>query len=213
MTSESTPPRPVSTHRAVWTKPRLAVRQLVEGDAARIVIAVAWLSGVLVVLQAAALRRSLSPGWGGLVLVFALTAGPLMGFAWFGLAGSLLASAGRLLGGKADASDTRVALACGALPELLALPLWPAVLATYGLQVLTTSVAAPAAGLLAFAALQAFLLGWAWLLRLAALSEVNGFSVWRALATVLLTLLAAVLAVAVAVFVTNELLIGPLEGQ
>ncbi len=191
----SSPLRPVPTGavvRSIWTTPRLAVRQAIRGDAARVVIAVAWFSGVVDVLQNAALGRSFAPHWGPFVLLLALVLGPLFGLAYFGVAGALLAGSGRLLGGTADSSDTRVALACSVVPELIALPLWIPVIGFYGLEIFTKEQGARPAGLVAFLGLQAMLLAWAWALRVVTLAEAHGFSLLRAFLTIALTWLATV---------------------
>lgn len=174
-----------SPWRTVWAEPRLTVRRLVRGDAAGFVILVAWLSGVLDVLQTTAMRASMKPHWGPFVVLMALGMGPLLGFAYFAVAGSLMAGVGRVLRGRADASETRVALACGTMPELIALPVWVPALAVYGLEIFTTEHPARPMGLVRFGVLQLALLLWAWGLRLVALAEVNGFSLFRAAGTVL----------------------------
>lgn len=176
----------------VWREPRETVQQVLRGDAAGFVILVAWLAGVLEVLQTQALRASMQPHWGPFAVLMAVFMGPLVGFGYFEMAGSVAKSVGRLLGGVADESDTRVALACGTVPELLALPLWAPVLAVYGLEMFTTARPIRTDGLLAFAALQMLLWLWAWGLRVVCLAEAHEFSIPRALFTVILSWVAAI---------------------
>jgi hypothetical protein len=154
------------------------------------VIAVAWLSGVAEVLQNAALGRSYLPHWGPFAVFLALVMGPLAGLAYFDIAGVLLAGAGRVFGGTADSSDSRVALACSAVPALIALPLWIPVIGFYGLEIFTEDQAARPAGLVAFLVLQVLLLLWSWGLRVVTLAEAHGFSLWRAWWTMVLAWLA-----------------------
>jgi hypothetical protein len=189
----------------VWTAPRETVDRVLRADAAGLVIAVAWLSGVLDVLQTSALRGSLKPHWGPFVGLLAMFMGPLLGFAYFEVAGTVAASMGRLLGGVGHAAETRVALACGTIVELVALPLWVPVLAVYGLEMFTTERSPAPAGLLAFAGLQALLWLWAWGLRIACLAEVHDFSIVRAVLTVLLAWLAVVVVIVGAVIVLGTL--------
>jgi hypothetical protein len=176
--------------RSIWTTPRLAVRRGIRGDAARLVIAVAWLSGVAEVLQNGAFGQFYSPHWGPFALILALVMGPLAGLAYFDIAGGLLAGAGRLLGGSADSSDARVALACSVLPELIALPLWIPVIGFYGLEIFTSAQAPRPPGLVAFLGLQALLLLWSWGLRVVTLAEAHGFTLWRGFFTMVLAWLA-----------------------
>jgi hypothetical protein len=179
----------------VWREPRATVQQVSRGDAAGFVILVAFLVGVLDVLQTSAMRASMKPHWGPFALLMAIGMGPLLGFAYFEVAGSVAGSMGRLLGGVADVSDTRVALACGTLPELVALPFWGPVLAAYGLEIFTTEQPPRPIGLLVFGGLQLLLSLWAWGLRVACLAEVHDFSILRAAFTVLLSWLAGVVLV------------------
>lgn len=158
-------------------------------------ILVAWLAGVLEVLQTQALRASLKPHWGPFAVFMAIFMGPLVGFAYFETAGAVARSVGRLLGGVADVSDTRVALACGTMPELLALPFWAPVLAVHGLEMFTTARPPRTDGLLVFAALQILLWLWAWGLRVVCLAEAHEFSILRALLTVVLSWVAGIVLV------------------
>ena len=159
-------------------------------DAARLVIAVAWLSGVADVLQSAAFSQSYKPHWGPFAVFLALVMGPLFGLLQFGIHGGLLGVTGRLLGGTADASDARVAMACSVLPELIALPLWIPVIGLYGLELFTTAMDTRPLGLVVFLALQAALLVWSWALRVVTLAEAHDFSKWRAFATIVLATVA-----------------------
>jgi len=171
---------------SVWAEPERTVRQVARGDAARFVIAVAWLSGILDVLQSLASRASLEPHWGPFALVLAFGMGPLLSFGYYWLAGALVGTSGRLLGGGGDSSDTRVALACGTLVELVALPFWIPVLAVYGLVIFTEEHSGTPYGLLAFGIQQAVLWVWAWVVRIRCLAEVHGFSRGRAVLAVVL---------------------------
>ena len=153
-------------------------------------IAVAWLSGVAVGVESAAFG-SLGRYRGASTLFFLLLMGPAFGIAYLGFGGSILASVGRLLGGTNDVSDTRVAMACGALPELIALPLWIPVIGFYGLKVFTAELTPTPAGIAVFKGVLLALYVWAWILRIVTLAEVHRFSVRRSLATVVLAWLAA----------------------
>ncbi len=194
----------------VWASPRETVQNLVWSDAAGFVIPVAWLSGTLEVLQTSAMRASLDPHWGPMALVLALGFGPLLGFGYFAVTGTSVSAIGRLLGGRADASDTRVALAAGTLPELIALPLWLPVLWHYGLAILFEkgqAEARVALPLALFAALQTVLMLWSWTLKVVTLAEVQDFSALRALSSIVLAW-AAVLVLALGLLVGAMSLVG-----
>jgi len=179
----------------VWREPRATFVDVVRGDAAGLVIGVAWLTGVLDTLQTSALRASMEPNWGPFALLLAVFMGPLLGFLYFDVAGSLLGTVGRWLGGVADTSEARVALACGSIVELVALPLWMVVIALYGPDLFTKARPPAPPALLVFAGLQIGLWVWAWGLRIVCLAEAHQFSVGRALMTVVLAWVALVLTI------------------
>jgi hypothetical protein len=190
--------------RSVWTGPRLAVRQGARTDAARLVIAVASLAGVLDGLQNFAVGRSLKPHWGAFAVLFALALGPLLGLLQFAIGGALIAVVGRRLGGSGDSSDVRVALACSRIPELVALPFWIPVIAVHGVEMFEEDQPYPLA-LAVFMAVQGALLVWSWVLRVIAVAEAHDFSCGRALVAMVLAWL-----VPVVLFVAAALAVGAL---
>jgi hypothetical protein len=200
--------QPVPVREAFWTvwrEPRQTVLRVARSDAAGFVILVAWLSGVLHVLQNAALRASLKPNWGPFVVLLAVFMGPILGFVYFDVGGALVTRTARMLGGLGSVSETRVALACGSIAELVALPLWLAVLAFYGAELFTETRGALPPALLAFAAFQVALLFWAWRLRFSCLAEVHGFSIGRAFASIALAWLGFVALLVTAVVIGMKL--------
>jgi Kef-type K+ transport system membrane component KefB len=130
--------------------------------------------------------------------VLALTIGPLTALAYFGLAGALLAGIGRLLGGSADSSDTRVALACSVVPDVVALPLWALAIGYYGAGLFTQEQAVMPLGVAVLLALSVALTVWGWILRVVMIAEVHDFTRWRSFATIVLSWLATI-AVVVAI--------------
>jgi hypothetical protein len=189
----------LSAFATAWFSPQLTVREALRGDAARLVIVVAWLEGVLNTLQTSLLRPRMEANWGPYAVFLAVFMGPLLGFLYYDVAGSVATRVSRLLGGIADVSDTRVALACGAIPELFALPLWIPAIGMFGVEIFTKAHPPRTDALLLFALLQIVLWLWAWVLRVAALAEANEFAIGRALLTVLLSWVAAVFVLVLAV--------------
>jgi hypothetical protein len=182
------------------------VRLGLRTDAARLVIAVAFLSGVLDVLQGAAVKQSLEPHWGPFAVLFALMAGPPFGFVHLAIGGAVTAVVGRMFGGSGDASGMRVALACGRVPELVALPLWIPVLAVYGATIFEKDQPYPL-GLTGFMGLQGALLVWSMVLRVIAVAEAHDFSCGRAFAAMTVAWLVQIL-----VFAALPLALGALRG-
>lgn len=168
-------------------------------DAARLVIGVAFLGGVLDGLQNMAFGRSLQPHWGPFAVLFALVFGPLISFAQFAIAGALVAVVGRMLGGSANASDIRVAIACSRVPELVALPFWIPMIGVHGTTIFEKDQPYPVA-LFTFMLLQGALLVWSWVIRVVMVAEAHDFSCWRAFfAMVLAWLVPIVVAVGAAI--------------
>lgn len=179
------PIRSISVWRSIWFDPRAAVREAVRGDAAWLVIGVAWAIGIVEMLSSTIIGAK--PNEGGTTvfrIVLAFYMGPVLSFAVFFLYGRLHAAVGNVLGGCADASDARVALACGSIPELLWLPIaavWLVQGARSGFQ--EGFWANP---WIAWVSLGLYAVLWLWgvCLRVVALAEVHRFGTGRALATI-----------------------------
>lgn len=176
-------PSPLLT---IWIRPRETVRRLAASDPTTAVIVVAWLSGMVDTLQTSAMKGNTKAGWGPFVVGMAVLAGPLFGFAHFCGAGRLLAMIGGWLGGRSDVASTRMALAWGSVPEVAGLALWIPALASFGEELFMRETPSldghPWALLLmaAFFLLQGVLYVWSWVLKLAALAEIQGISAGRA---------------------------------
>jgi hypothetical protein len=187
LAARARPIRTISVGRSIWFDPRAAVREAVRGNAAWFVILIAWAVGIVEGLSSAIIGAK--PNGGGTTIfkiVLALYMGPVLSFAIFFLYGRLQAMIGNALGGCADASDARVALACGSIPELLWLPIaavWLLHGAMSGFQ--GGFWASPA---IAWVSLGLYACLWLWgvLLRIVALAEVHRFGKGRAFATIAL---------------------------
>jgi hypothetical protein len=184
----------------IWIAPRDTIRQIVDSDPRRHVIAIAALSGALSSLEGSWLGamsepRAMAALW---PLMVALKVVLFAVWAIVGLyvAGWMITAACRVLGGLANSVQTRAAIAWASIPGIAATGL--------GVIGLLAGIVTPRAlrpGAFSFPPelmiLSAILGAWGLVLELKCVGEVNHFSAWRALAAQLI-----VLAVLVAIIVT-----------
>lgn len=182
---------PFRPWRAIWRRPRAALRAAAVAHAPGPAGVRAALAGVSAVFAWAA--------WQGLgaearpweVLAIALASGPPLGLAALICCGVLLRTSGRWLGGRAEARQVRAVLALAAAPVIAGLPLWLAQLAlvpaaSFG----GPAAATPLSGL--FWLIHGLLWLWAAGLSIVGLAEAHGISLWRAAATWVLAVLLVV---------------------
>ncbi len=167
----------------IWTRPRSAIRQVVEGGRSWPTLVLACVAGVADVV-ATMLARSGGgpPSWR--VLPGAVMLGGALGLAWLWLLAGTVHFCGRWLGGTATKPSLRSALAWGSVPTGAALPILIA-----GWLLLDWIDCGPEAGptvnalRLAVGALAVASLA----LRSQTVAEVQGFrSAWRGLGNLLL---------------------------
>lgn len=207
------PALPGAPWRLIWRRPRAAFRAALARRSPWAPWPLAALAGVAAALSWAAWARLGAALGPGALLALALVAGAPLGAAALLLAGVLLRTGGRLLGGRAGAGQVRAALGLAVAPVVAGLPLWLTQLALLP----AASFGAPhgqAQGLLAAAcgAVHAALWAWAAALSVVGLAEAHGLPLWRAAASWLVAALAA-LAGAVALLGGAALVIGLLAGR
>lgn len=168
--------------RAIWRRPRAALRAAALAHAPGPTVLRSALAGVSAVFAWAA--------WHGLgaearpweVLAVALVAGPPLGLAALICCGVLLRTSGRWLGGRAEARQVRAVLALAATPVIAGLLLWLAQLALFPAASFGGPTAAiPLSSL--FWLIHGMLWFWAGGLSVAGLAEAHGISLWRGGAT------------------------------
>jgi hypothetical protein len=177
----------------IWTRPRETIRGIVETDPAWHVVPIAMLAAITQSLHRASTRSAGDKLSLTAILAVTLVLGPLGGVVGLHLGGWLLCLTGSWLGGRAKPEELRAAIGWSSVPTMASLPLWLILLAFLGREVFTTETptldAYPALGLLFWTGVLAshFLRSWTIFLLLKCVSEVQGFSVWRALGSLLLT--------------------------
>jgi hypothetical protein len=126
------------------------------------------------------------------VLMLALVLGPVGGLLGLYLASALLRWTGSWLGGQASSEQVRAAYAWSSVPAIWLLPLWIAKLVIFGRQLFMDADFASETHWAIFGlfTLIELVVGiWATVVLLKCLGEVQGFSAWKALGSVLLAFL------------------------
>lgn len=186
---------------AIWIAPRDTIRQIVDTDPRRSVLALAALSGALSGLEASWLGalsgpETMSALWPYIVALKVLLYA-IWGIAALYIAGWIIAAACRLFGGVASVVQTRGAIAWASIPGIVATGL--------GVVAILAGIVTPhalAPGAFAFPPGLAVLSGalgfWGLIVELKCVGEVNRFSAWRALGAQLLVgvVLAAIVGLA-----------------
>lgn len=195
-------PEPLEPWITIWTRPRATVRWLVENHPERNLLLLAALGGITQVLDRA-VWRSLGDRLPLLtILGFAVVGGIITGIAAMYLGSALLRWTGSWLGGKASPEEVRTAVAWANVPLVVALALWIPELALFGKELFTSATpqidSSPAllAALIVFGLLDLTLAVWAVVIFVTGLSEVQGFSVWKAAGNAALTLVVILLPIA-----------------
>jgi hypothetical protein len=186
----------------IWTRPRATVRHLIETDPGRSVLLLAALSGVSQTLDRASTQSAGDAFSMSTILLIAVLAGPLFGLIGLYIGAALTEWTGRWIGGKGTVANLRTAMAWSCVPVVASLALWVVNLALFGSDMFTTAMprieANPALALLLIASgFCAVVLGvWTLVLALKGIGEAQGFSAWKALGNVLLSLLILIVPIA-----------------
>jgi hypothetical protein len=175
----------------IWTRPRATIRRIVETDVRYQVTFLAILSGALIWLE----RRWSSPSTAAafpILVVIAVIVGAILGIVELYVNGALLKWAGAALGGVASYAEVRAALAWSRVPVIVAVSI--------GILAILLGTDGPMLGGAEFSnsgasvlLLHGALVLWGFVVMLKCVGEVHRFSAWRAMGSILLIVLAAVL--------------------
>lgn len=189
---ESQLPTPPSPLLSIWLKPRETIRRIVETNPTKYVIPLAMLAGIGQSLDRASSRSTGDAIPIVAILALASIAGSIGGLLMLYVGGAIYRWASGRLGGQASPEEIRAALAWSNVPIIAALPLTFLQAFLLGSGMVTSVTAAWDSDPL----LARFILGssivelvaaiWTFVLLLQTLSEVQRFSVWRALVSMLL---------------------------
>jgi len=176
----------------MWRRPRATIRAVVAIAPTYMVSSLASLAGIGQALDRAS-SLNLGARGGALGTLFvAMIAGPIGGMFALWIVGWIIEQVGRLLGGQASRNAVRAALAWSMVPLIWALLLWIPKLLLFGDEIFMSDMTSvdtnpfAAFALLVFVVLDVAAALWTFVLMGKSLSEVEGFSVWRALAALVL---------------------------
>ena len=196
----------------IWTRPRATVRGIVNTDPAFRVMPIAVIGGILEALQLEFTALAGEELNLLTILLIAVVLGPPLGLILLYTGAWIVEMSCRLLGGRADSNQVRSALAWSSVPFLATFPLWLLRLALLGRELFTVakpsldSHPALAYILAATALLELILSIWWMVVTVKALGEVQHFSAWRALSSMLLLLSPVVILIVILAVVAYFLL-------
>ena len=176
----------------IWTRPRATMRAIVDTNPTFRVLPIAIAGGVL---EAISLNRSpalVSSFPVPVILLIAVLLGPPLGLVLLYAGAWIVEMSCRLLGGQADSREVRSALAWSSVPLLATIPLWIIRVALLGKELFTFEKPSLFANpKLAYILIATFIpelvLSVWWLVAtVKALGEVQRFSAWKALSSMLL---------------------------
>jgi hypothetical protein len=177
---------------AIWIHPRVTIRRIMANYSEHQVWLLAGLKGIVHTFDRLSTKNDGDQWELPLLLTFAGLAGPLFGIIGLYLSGYLLRLTGQWLGGKATAKEVRASVAWSDVPMVVVLALWITGIAILGRELFSSDtpyldehpwLSVP---LLGQFVLMLVLYVWSFVLLLHCLGEVQGFSAWKALGSVLL---------------------------
>ncbi len=178
----------------IWMRPRATIRGIVNKNPSFRVLPIASAGGILQAVQVAVLFLAGDQLSVSMILVLCVVLGPPLGLILLYLGAWIVELSCRMLGGQADSREVRAALAWSSVPFLAMTPLYIVRIALVGKEFFTFEkprlLSQPVvAYLLAATAVPEVVLSIWWLVvTLKALAEVQRFSAWRALGSMLLLL-------------------------
>jgi heme/copper-type cytochrome/quinol oxidase subunit 2 len=184
---------------SMWTQPRRTIQQIVDGDPEHLVLLPAFLTGF-----AQSLNRASGKSMGDdmewpMIFLVAVIAGPIGGLISLYVGGALIRWTGRYLGGSASPENIRAAIAWSGVPVIWTLILYVPGLALFGQELFTSETPRIDASsslmliYLVFSLIEVTIGIWALVVFLKSLGQVQGFSAWKALGNVILSVLVIVI--------------------
>jgi hypothetical protein len=195
--------------------PRATIRHIIDTGRGGEVSLLVVLSGVVFGLARMADRSAGEKEDLSTIIIFSAILGPILNSLMFVIGSALLRGTGSWLGGRASTPEIRAAMAWSTVPVIYGLPLWVVMIALMGRELFMKaypSTESNAMLAITLTVLMVLFLGlevWMVVLFLASLSEVQGFSVWKALANTMLVLLAVLIPLAGLFFLMVKGLGGP----
>jgi hypothetical protein len=176
---------------SIWTKPRATMRQILDTDPKRHVIVLGMAAAVATALDRASTKSLGDKYQLHLILGIPILLSPLTGLIYVYLYGALLRWTGKWIGGRGTAEGMRAAVAWPHVVTAWVLPLWVPQLLIYGRELFTTEtpkIDANPFPLLGLFVLELVATAWFIVVFLKCVGEAQGFSAWRSLGNVVISL-------------------------
>lgn len=179
---------------SIWTQPRKTIRSIVASNPKYGFIILSIIYGLpfaFNLVQNFGFSPKV-PTWA--ILIGSLVASPFLGMIGITISAFFLQLVGRLIGGKGSFLNVRAAVAWSNLPNVLSIVVTLFLLGIFGGQIFCQDFAQMQftgyrAGVLFLAMLIETIISiWGFILLLCTLSEVHGFSIWRAILSVVILL-------------------------
>lgn len=197
---------------SIWTRPRETIRHIVTHDPNHMVLLLAALGGILSVLDKASMKSYGDRYPFPMIIIMALILGPIVGIIGLYIYSALLRWTGKWIGGQASPEEIRAAWAWSHVIVIGGGLLWLPELAIFGQEMFTT--ATPSLDADPFKAILLIILSvgqlafgiWWVVVFLKCLSEVQQFSIGKAVLNALLPTL--VIVVPIGLLIAGFVLLG-----
>ena len=177
---------------AMWLKPRETIQSIVNRNPTHLVIPLAIAVGISKSLDRASIKSLGDSFELPTLLAFCVVAGILFGIAGLYIFSYLLKITGNWFGGQSNLVNIRSALAWSSVPTVWALLLWVPQLIIFGKDLFTSSaprIAEFPYVYFGFVTIESLIAIWGLVVFCKALGQVQKFSVWLALVSVVLSML------------------------
>jgi len=179
----------------MWINPRATIQQIVDTSPEHLVLFLAAVVGFSNGLDQASARCVGDTLPLPMIFLIALIAGPVGGVIGLYISGALIYWTGTWIGGNASSQNIRAAIAWSQIPMIWGLLLWIPALALFGEELFTTEMptvtASPsmAFSLLIYTVVELAVGLWTLVVFIQCLAQVQGFSVWKVVGNLLLSVL------------------------
>ncbi len=193
------PARPLNPWFMMFVRPRQTMRQILDGDSTRFVVALAMLGGVLTVLDRASIDSMGDRIPVSTIFAMAIPVGVLVGLIMLYLGGAVIQWTGSWFGGRGTAAEVRAALAWGRMPFYWAGLLWLPYLGFFGGEVFMGEMPSVAAQpwllfvLINLAVLEVGLGIWGLVTLVFAVAEAHRFPAWNSLGAIVIGMVLVVI--------------------
>ena len=177
----------------IWFRPRQSIHDIVDSYPESKTLIPAILTGVAQALNQASIRNALDALSLQLTLIICFVGGALGGILFIYISAALMRIIGHWFGGQASATEVQAAVAWSSVPYIWSLTLWVPQFVLFGKELFTSAMprisSSPFLSLLflGFSLLETVTVVWSLFVLLICLSEVHRISIWKSLATTILS--------------------------